>query len=58
MTELVAEYLSFYVFLSLAIRSRVGLWDYSGFSSPPMFGDFEAQRHWMEVTVALPIGDW
>ena len=21
-------------------------------------GDFEAQRHWMELTVHLPIGDW
>ncbi|CAF4863014.1 unnamed protein product, partial [Rotaria magnacalcarata] len=23
-----------------------------------MFGDFEAQRHWMEVTVNLPINEW
>jgi alpha-1,3-glucosyltransferase len=23
-----------------------------------MFGDFEAQRHWMEITIHLPIGDW
>lgn len=23
-----------------------------------MFGDYEAQRHWMEVAVALPIQDW
>lgn len=23
-----------------------------------MFGDFEAQRHWLEVTTALPIGEW
>jgi len=21
-------------------------------------GDFEAQRHWMELTIHLPIGDW
>eukprot|EP00532_Pseudo-nitzschia_australis_P004767 CAMPEP_0168184716 /NCGR_PEP_ID=MMETSP0139_2-20121125/13396_1 /TAXON_ID=44445 /ORGANISM="Pseudo-nitzschia australis, Strain 10249 10 AB" /LENGTH=174 /DNA_ID=CAMNT_0008106373 /DNA_START=93 /DNA_END=614 /DNA_ORIENTATION=+ len=21
-------------------------------------GDFEAQRHWMELTINLPIGDW
>jgi len=26
--------------------------------TPPMFGDYEAQRHWMEITTALPIGDW
>ena len=23
-----------------------------------MFGDFEAQRHWMEITANLPIKDW
>ena len=23
-----------------------------------MYGDFEAQRHWMEITVNLPISDW
>ena len=23
-----------------------------------MFGDFEAQRHWMELTINLPISQW
>lgn len=23
-----------------------------------MFGDFEAQRHWMEITSHLPISQW
>jgi len=23
-----------------------------------MFGDYEAQRHWMELTINLPIRDW
>ena len=23
-----------------------------------MFGDMEAQRHWMEITTHLPLGDW
>jgi alpha-1,3-glucosyltransferase len=23
-----------------------------------MFGDFEAQRHWMELTINLPINEW
>lgn len=30
----------------------------TGMHKPPMYGDFEAQRHWMELTVNLPIGDW
>ena len=25
---------------------------------PPMHGDFEAQRHWMEITWQLPVADW
>lgn len=24
----------------------------------PLYGDLEAQRHWMEITVNLPIYDW
>ncbi|KAM7540544.1 hypothetical protein Aperf_G00000047173 [Anoplocephala perfoliata] len=31
---------------------------YSGMASPPMFGDYEAQRYWMEITVNLPISEW
>lgn len=23
-----------------------------------MYGDFEAHRHWMEITTNLPVGDW
>ncbi|KAG2174918.1 hypothetical protein INT43_005980 [Umbelopsis isabellina] len=30
----------------------------SGFQTPPLFGDYEAQRHWMEITVHLPISKW
>ncbi|KAI8957873.1 glycosyltransferase family 57 protein [Daldinia sp. FL1419] len=39
-------------------RWAAGLWGYSGFRKPPMFGDYEAQRHWMEVTTHLPISQW
>lgn len=39
-------------------RWAAGLWGYSGFHKPPMFGDYEAQRHWMEVTTQLPISQW
>lgn len=24
----------------------------------PMHGDFEAQRHWMEITTHLPVSSW
>lgn len=39
-------------------RWAAGLWGYSGFGRPPMFGDYEAQRHWMEITAHLPISQW
>ncbi|KAG2393127.1 hypothetical protein C9374_009704 [Naegleria lovaniensis] len=31
---------------------------HSGKSNPPMYGDFEAQRHWIEITKHLPISEW
>lgn len=31
---------------------------YSGQNQPPLFGDYEAQRHWMEITVNLPVKEW
>ena len=40
------------------LRWCVGLWGYSGFQIPPMYGDYEAQRHWMEITIHLPISHW
>lgn len=27
-------------------------------NSPPMYGDYEAQRHWMEITLHLPASEW
>ncbi|KAF2836521.1 glycosyltransferase family 57 protein [Patellaria atrata CBS 101060] len=39
-------------------RWTTGLWGYSGFQTPPMHGDFEAQRHWMELTIHLPLSQW
>ena len=29
-----------------------------GKGKPPMFGDYEAQRHWMEITYSLPVQEW
>nr|POE83406.1 putative dolichyl pyrophosphate man9glcnac2 alpha-1,3-glucosyltransferase [Quercus suber] len=26
--------------------------------NPPKYGDFEAQRHWMEITLNLPVKEW
>ncbi|KAG9304339.1 hypothetical protein G9A89_019901 [Geosiphon pyriformis] len=43
---------------ALYVRWTVGLNGYSGYNSPPMYGDYEAQRHWMELTIHLPINQW
>ncbi|KAK9135766.1 hypothetical protein Syun_015096 [Stephania yunnanensis] len=45
------------VFAAL-IRYLVSLHPYSGAADPPMYGDYEAQRHWMEITLNLPAKDW
>ncbi|KAK5106295.1 Glucosyltransferase-like protein [Lithohypha guttulata] len=39
-------------------RWCVGIWGYSGQGIPPMHGDFEAQRHWMEITQHTPPSMW
>ncbi|PQM36482.1 putative dolichyl pyrophosphate Man9GlcNAc2 alpha-1 3-glucosyltransferase [Prunus yedoensis var. nudiflora] len=36
----------------------VSLHPYSGAGNPPKYGDFEAQRHWMEITLNLPLKEW
>lgn len=36
------------------VRVCVGGWGYSGEGRAPMYGDLEAQRHWMETTLNLP----
>lgn len=40
------------------LRYMVSLWPYSGQADAPMYGDYEAQRHWMEITTALPLSQW
>ncbi|KAF7314320.1 Glycosyltransferase family 57 protein [Mycena kentingensis (nom. inval.)] len=40
------------------VKLAVGLGSYSGYNTPPMFGDYEAQRHWMELTIHLPFQQW
>jgi len=40
------------------VRWCVGLNGYSGEAVAPRFGDYEAQRHWMEITLHLPTREW
>lgn len=46
------------VIFAIIVRSAIGFGSYSGAGTPPMYGDFEAQRHWMEITQHLPMKDW
>ncbi|TFK64631.1 hypothetical protein BDN72DRAFT_846397 [Pluteus cervinus] len=40
------------------VKLCISLGSYSGKSTPPMYGDYEAQRHWMELTLHLPFRQW
>ncbi|WFD23773.1 dolichyl-P-Glc:Man9GlcNAc2-PP-dolichol alpha-1,3-glucosyltransferase [Malassezia equina] len=44
--------------MAVLLRCAVALGSWSGRSTPPKFGDFEAQRHWMELTVHMPVHRW
>jgi alpha-1,3-glucosyltransferase len=44
--------------LAFLFKYLIGLSDYSGYNTPPMYGDYEAQRHWMEISYHLPISKW
>ncbi|XP_051160400.1 dolichyl pyrophosphate Man9GlcNAc2 alpha-1,3-glucosyltransferase [Leptopilina boulardi] len=44
--------------VALILRWCVTYHPYSGEGQPPMYGDYEAQRHWQEITVNLPIEEW
>lgn len=44
--------------LGMAVRAATTLHPYSGESDPPKYGDYEAQRHWMEITLHLPPSEW
>ncbi|XP_051855482.1 dolichyl pyrophosphate Man9GlcNAc2 alpha-1,3-glucosyltransferase [Antechinus flavipes] len=46
------------VLVGLTVRWAVSLNSYSGAGKPPMFGDYEAQRHWQEITFNLPVKQW
>jgi alpha-1,3-glucosyltransferase len=36
----------------------MGFGPYSGYNDPPRYGDYEAQRHWMELAVNSPPAEW
>ncbi|XP_057489474.1 probable dolichyl pyrophosphate Man9GlcNAc2 alpha-1,3-glucosyltransferase [Actinidia eriantha] len=52
-----APFLSIIVF-AILLRVVVSFHPYSGVGKPPKYGDFEAQRHWMEITLNLPACEW
>ena len=43
---------------AVILRLCTGLHGYSGQGTPPKFGDYEAQRHWMEITLHTPAAEW
>ncbi|XP_029404146.2 probable dolichyl pyrophosphate Man9GlcNAc2 alpha-1,3-glucosyltransferase [Bactrocera dorsalis] len=43
---------------AIAVRAIVSLNSYSGQGKPPMYGDYEAQRHWQEITTNLEPKYW
>src|SRR3989338_10567069 len=43
--------------LEVGIRIGIGKYGYSGEKTPPKYGDYEAQRHWSELTINLPLGN-
>ncbi|KAK4028451.1 hypothetical protein OUZ56_017728 [Daphnia magna] len=38
---------------TIIIKLGVSVFPYSGKNQPPKFGDYEAQRHWMEITLMV-----
>ncbi|XP_020600071.1 probable dolichyl pyrophosphate Man9GlcNAc2 alpha-1,3-glucosyltransferase isoform X2 [Phalaenopsis equestris] len=46
------------VLFAALVRVLVSLGPYSGQGTPPMYGDYEAQRHWMEITLHTPAREW
>lgn len=40
------------------LRYTISTHGYSGQATPPLYGDYEAQRHWLEITYNLSPRDW
>ncbi|MCL7025941.1 hypothetical protein MKW94_012525 [Papaver nudicaule] len=43
---------------AILVRVMVSLNSYSGAGDAPKYGDYEAQRHWMEITLNTPAKQW
>ena len=46
------------ILFSTILRILISLAKHSGQDKPPMYGDYEAQRHWQEITYNLPPIQW
>ncbi|KAF4524271.1 hypothetical protein B566_EDAN012034 [Ephemera danica] len=44
--------------IGVLVRWAVALHSYSGQGQAPIYGDYEAQRHWQEITLNLPASEW
>ncbi|KMQ99397.1 dolichyl pyrophosphate man9 c2 alpha- -glucosyltransferase [Lasius niger] len=43
---------------AILLRCCITHHSHSGEGKPPMYGDYEAQRHWQEITLNLPLDKW
>ena len=55
--QLIINTILIHIFVIL-LKIFVGFFGYSGENDPPKFGDFEAQRHWMEITINIDAKNW
>lgn len=44
--------------VTIYVKWATSIWGFSGEGVEPMHGDYEAQRHWMEITLHKPISEW
>ncbi|PKA58561.1 putative dolichyl pyrophosphate Man9GlcNAc2 alpha-1,3-glucosyltransferase [Apostasia shenzhenica] len=56
--KLTASTAAMIVLFAVLVRVLVSLGPYSGQGTPPRYGDYEAQRHWMEITLHTPAVEW
>ncbi len=58
LTPLLPGPLAHTLLVALLVRLVLSLSLHSGQNTPPMYGDFEAQRHWLEVALHVPLRQW